>query len=236
MGAVVFAAIVVAWRRGTLVRVRFFALSHLSDRAWSLPGLASRMETSWNRRVETFASQDVEPGDVVMVGDSITEGGDWPALLPGVRVHNQGIGGDDTDGVLRRVDLFADRRPAKVFLMIGTNDIGKGGNSTDVIVANVARIVERIRAASPGTEVYVQSVLPRIPRRREQVTSVNRGIGVCARERGATWIDLVPVFDRGDGQLRPELTLDSLHLNADGYRRWAEVLAPYLAGSRAAST
>ena len=97
-------------------------------------------------------------------------------------VHNQGIGGDDTAGVLRRLALVTDRRPGKVFLMIGTNDIGKGVSSVGEIVDNVAAIVDQIRTDSPTTEVYVQSVLPRLRRRADQVGSVNRGIETVAHD------------------------------------------------------
>ena len=120
------------WRSGFLTRQ--VVLPAVADHAWQLPGLAGRWIARYNRRVELFASYDVQPGDVVMLGDSITEGADWPALFPGVRIHNQGIGGDDTDGVLRRLALVTDRRPGKVFVMIGTNDIGKGVHSVDEIV------------------------------------------------------------------------------------------------------
>ena len=202
---------------------------NLADRAWAIPGLSAVMARQWRRRVEAFASYDMRPGDVVMLGDSITEGANWEALFPLVRVHNHGIGGDDTAGVLRRLALVTDRRPGKVFLMIGTNDIGKGVSSVGEIVDNVAAIVDQIRTDSSTTEVYVQSVLPRLRRRADQVGSVNRGIETVARDGGATWIDLRSIFDRGDGGMNLRLAPDSLHPNAEGYRRWAEFIAPFLA-------
>ena len=148
--------------------------------------------------------------------------------FPGFAIHNQGIGGDDTDGVLRRLALVTDRRPGKVFVMIGTNDIGKGAHSVDEIVRNIATIVDRIRADSPTTEIYLQSVLPRVRRRADQVSGVNRGVEALARDRGATWIDLRPIFDQGDGAMNLDLAPDALHPNREGNRRWAEFLAPHV--------
>ena len=171
------------WRSGFLRHAREAVLPTVADHTWQLPGLAGLMERGYNRRVELFASYDVQPGDVVMLGDSITEGADWPALFPRVRIHNQGIGGDDTEGVLRRLALVTDRRPGKVFVMIGTNDLGKGVRSADEIVRNIATIVDQIRADSPTTKIYLQSVLPRLRRRADQVSSVNRGIETLAQER-----------------------------------------------------
>ena len=228
VGVVLTGAAVAVWRSGLLSRVRQAVLPAVADHAWQLPGLAGLMERGYNRRVELFASYDVQPGDVVMLGDSITEGADWPALLPGVRIHNHGIGGDDTDGVLRRLALVTDRRPGKVFVMIGTNDIGKGVHSVDEIVVNIATIVDQIRTDSPTTEIYLQSVLPRVRRRADQVNGVNRGVEALARDGGATWIDLRPIFDQGDGAMNLDLAPDALHPNREGNRRWAEFLAPHV--------
>ena len=123
---------------------------------------------------------------------------------------------------------LTDARPGKVFVMIGTNDIGKGVHSVDEIVHNVATIVDRIRADSPTTEIYLQSVLPRLRHRAEQVDGVNRGIEALAEDRGATWIDLGPIFDLGDGAMDLSLAPDALHPNAEGNRRWAEYLARFV--------
>ena len=62
-------------------------------------------------------------------------------------------------------------RPSKVFLKIGTNDLGTGVPE-DEIVANLAEILDRIAAESPGTGVYVQSVLPRQASYRERIESL----------------------------------------------------------------
>jgi lysophospholipase L1-like esterase len=228
IGVALAGGVVAIWRSGFLTRARQVLLPAVADHAWQLPGLAPLMARGYNRRVKLFAAYDVQPGDVVMLGDSITEGADWPTLFPGVRVHNEGIGGDDTDGVLRRLALVTDRRPSKVFVMIGTNDIGKGIHSVDEIVNNIATIVDQIGADSPTTEIYLQSVLPRLRRRADQVSSVNRGIETVARDRGATWIDLRPIFDLGDGGMNLRLAPDALHPNVEGNRRWAEFLTPFV--------
>ena len=89
-------------RAGT--RAARFALPRLADRAWTLPVLPAVIDRQWEKKMQ--------PGDVVMLGDSITEGADWAALLPQTRVHNHGIGGDDTVGVLRRLDLVTRAQPA----------------------------------------------------------------------------------------------------------------------------
>jgi lysophospholipase L1-like esterase len=231
VAVVVVGAVLAAWRSGWLARRLQRILPEIADRAWAIPGLGMLMARGWQQRVKAFASYEMQAGDVVMLGDSITAGADWEALLPGVRVHNHGIGGDDTDGVLRRLTLVTDSRPGTVFLMIGTNDIGKGVHSVGEIVDNVATIVDRIGSDSPTTEIHVQSVLPRLHRRADQVARVNQGIETVARDRGVTWIDLRPIFDRGDGGMDLRLAPDALHPNAEGNRRWAEFIAPFCGGA-----
>src|SRR5207244_10058498 len=66
-----------------------------------------------------FFRQIVGDADVVMLGDSITEGMDWRELFPDVRILNRGIAGDTSAGVLNRLDEVIARHPKMVFLMIG---------------------------------------------------------------------------------------------------------------------
>ncbi len=62
--------------------------------------------------------------DIVMLGDSLTEWGNWHELVPEFRVINRGIAGDTSFGVLGRLQEVIDRRPKVVFVMVGTNDLG----------------------------------------------------------------------------------------------------------------
>ena len=48
-------------------------------------------------RISMFDSYPIRQGDVVFLGDSITEGGEWNEMFPERRVRNRGIGGDRTD-------------------------------------------------------------------------------------------------------------------------------------------
>ena len=211
-------------RAGT--RAARFALPRLADRAWTLPLVPILIDRQWEQKRADLARLEMQPGDVVMLGDSITEGGDWATLFPRTQVHNHGIGGDDTVGVLRRLDLVTRAQPAKVFLMIGTNDLGKGTLTIDEIVANVEEIVTRIRIENPTSELYVQSVLPRWHTRTDDLRRLNDGIESVARANDATWIDLRPLFDQGDGTMDLDLAPDALHPNAEGYRRWVEAITP----------
>jgi lysophospholipase L1-like esterase len=227
MALVVASACVIGVAILQRARVRTFVLPRVSDQAWRLPGLRTAMSRSWERKYRQLQDRKLPRGAVVMLGDSITEFADWVSLIPDVEVHNHGIGGDDTIGVLRRLHLVTQAAPSAVFLMIGTNDLGKRDLSVEEIVTNVAAILDRIRSESPTTDVYVQSVLPRWHTRCAEVAQLNAGIEGLVRERNVTWIDLRPLFDRGDGSMDLALAPDALHPNVDGYRRWATAIEPY---------
>ena len=54
-------------------------------------------------------SESSEP--TALVGDSLTQGGDWQAWLPGEAVCNFGVGGDTTDDVIARLWDVIDAAP-----------------------------------------------------------------------------------------------------------------------------
>lgn len=168
------------------------------------------------------------PSDkVLFLGDSITAAGRWERLFPEVRSSNLGVDGDCSEDVLKRLEPVIELKPGKLFLMIGTNDLGRGYDE-DPIVANVAAILDRLQTALPNCLIYLQSVLPREADYAKRVRSLNRRYAELARERGIAFIDLFGRFDRGDGGLRGALTEDGLHLVDAGYTIWREAIARHV--------
>ncbi len=175
------------------------------------------------RWVSQFEVLGVLPGDTVFLGNSITEGGSWHELFPETNVRNRGIGGDVTTGVLARIDQVRLGQPAQVFLLIGTNDLSIGISEAD-IVANIGRIVDEIHAASPQTNVFVQSVLPRAAEYRERIESLNRVLAQAVAGR-ALWVNLYPLFlDEQDGSIADAFSNDELHLLGAGYAVWRDAI------------
>ncbi|MCK7558035.1 GDSL-type esterase/lipase family protein [Chitinophaga sedimenti] len=62
----------------------------------------------------------------------------------------------------------------------------------------------------------------------EHIAALNEGYRKIAAEAGATLIELNKPFQDSEGKLKKELTMDGLHLNAEGYKLWAGLLKPYL--------
>lgn len=182
------------------------------------------------RWVSQFELLPIGTQDVVFLGDSITEGGSWHELFPDWSVRNRGIGGDTSEGVLARLDQVTRGKPAKVFLLIGTNDLAMG-LPEDEIIGNITAIVDGIRHASPGTQIFVQSVLPRGDDYREDVESANFGIQHAIQDK-AKWLDLYPLMlNESDGSIRDDLSNDELHLLGEGYAIWRDAILTSLVSS-----
>lgn len=184
------------------------------------------------QRMELYNSIPAEPHDIVFLGNSITERGDWQELIPGVKIANRGIGGDITFGVLARLDNVIALKPDKLFLLIGINDIGRFF-PVELIVDNYRKIVERLRMDLPKTRIYVQSVLPLnesvlqydyLKGHKERILQLNTEIGRLAREHNLVYVDLHEVFADGNGDLKRQYTSDGIHVNPAAYIDWVAFL------------
>ncbi len=172
-----------------------------------------------------------EHGALALVGDSLTQGGDWAAWLPGEDVRNFGVAGDTTDDVVARLGAVVDVQPATVALLIGTNDLA-WRRSAEHVVRNVETILVTLRKELPEARILVQSVLPRGHEFADQIRDINRHLWQFAPTVHAAWLDLWPAMALEDGELNPAYTDDRLHLNAEGYRVWLNELVPGLERAR----
>lgn len=183
-----------------------------------------------------FRSYPNSRKDIIFLGNSITAGTDWAELLGNSHCRNRGISGDITYGILARLDEVTEGQPAKVFLLIGINDI-QHNTPDSIIIANYRKIVQTIKTASPRTRIYVQTLLPTNNtftqfknhyNKDEHIAAVNEGIRKIAAEEQITCIELNKAFQDAEGKLDKKLTMDGLHLNAAGYKLWAGILKTYL--------
>ncbi len=194
----------------------------------------------WKDRVGAFKDQNMAWANVVLLGDSITEGFDVARFFPGRRVLNRGIGGDvvgnglapdDQRGVLQRLDSSVfDCAPTDLFILIGINDFNSG-HSIDSLEAGYREMLEKVRKHSPTLRVYVQSLLPtRGPHddKNEIVREFNTRLQKMAGEFNCTYVDLHSLMSDGEGKLKAEFTPDGLHLKDPGYAVWRDQIVKTL--------
>ena len=188
------------------------------------PGKYKELITKWKEEPQSKK-------DYIFLGNSITAGTDWAKLLNLPQAINRGISGDITFGVLERLQPIIDGKPAKIFILIGINDVSR--NIPDsVIIGNYKKMVSRIREGSKKTQIYFNTLLPvnasvGTPRghfgKDDHILHINEEIRKMAA-KNVTIIDLYNQFTDKDKHLRAELTKDGLHLIPEGYKVWADFL------------
>lgn len=177
-------------------------------------------------RFDVMRSLPVDSTDIVFFGNSITNMHEWwEAFGSDRRILNRGASGASSRELLKNIGSVIDGRPAKLFLMIGTNDISGGKTPVDTVVANIRRMAERVRSESPRTKLYIQSILPRREEWKNDSNRVaNERIRRMCDEIGVEFVDLWgPMQGVRDQE---EWSADGLHLFARGYREWCGIIAP----------
>ena len=189
--------------------------------------------TYYEQKVTLFRMLPDTKGEIIFLGNSITDIGEWTEIWQNLKVKNRGISGDNTFGELARLDEVLSSKPEKIFLMIGINDIAKE-TADSIIITNHRKICQRIKAASPKTKLYVQSILPtnadftefkRHQNKDEHIRKVNTALQKTCNEYGLTYIDLYSRFVDATGKLDKRYTNDGLHINGYGYMLWKQILA-----------
>jgi lysophospholipase L1-like esterase len=206
----------------------FLSVSLSAQQSWD----STRRPGSFKIKWEQFRSYPDSKADFIFLGNSITAGTDWNELLGRTNCRNRGISGDISFGILERLDEVTAGKPAKVFILIGINDI-QHNIPDSVITANHCRIIERIKEASPATRIYFHTLLPvnseftqhkNHYNKDGHIHAVNESLKKLAAEEKITLIDLHSQFLDDSKKLDKRYTMDGLHLNAAGYQLWANIL------------
>ncbi|NUN69885.1 MAG: GDSL family lipase [Bacteroidetes bacterium] len=176
----------------------------------------------------------ITSADIVFLGNSITYGGNWSELLGRERVVNRGIGGDNTVGMLHRLQYVYRLQPKLCFIMAGINDLYADA-PVATIVANYTAIIDTLQAhrIAPVIQstLYVNPKWKRAAEKNLQVTELNLRLKELAQQRGLVFIDVNAVLSSG-GMLSEQYTTDGVHLTHEAYARWRELLLSFLSTAR----
>ncbi|MTJ06286.1 SGNH/GDSL hydrolase family protein [Anabaena sp. UHCC 0204] len=161
----------------------------------------------------------------VLVGDSLSLWFPKEKLPTGKLWLNQGISGDTSQGVLKRLSAFSSTKPDAIYVMIGINDLRKGATDKSILL-NLHRIIHNLRQSHPSSQIIVQSILPVRSQRiaNSRIRHINTQIALIARKQGANYLNIHNWFTDLDGNMRSELTTDGLHLSRAGYEVWQSAL------------
>lgn len=210
-----------------------------------LPKLGDRHQLTYEEWLDQLKQEakivaDQQPERLaILAGDSISL---WfpNNLLPTGRTWlNQGISGETSSGLLKRLTLFDRTRPDTVFVMIGINDLLRADTSDQTIVENQRQIIQDLSKNHPQAQIVLQSILPHAKESNwegrdrlleisnQHIKDLNQQLEQMARQEGVYFLDLYPLFANPDGDLRPELSTDGLHISPLGYQTWSIALQVY---------
>ena len=184
-------------------------------------------------RMADFKRDPLKQHSIVFLGNSITQGGKWQELIPEKVVANRGIAGDNTYGILSRLNEVVKSKPEKIFLMIGINDIGNRLWEIALVKKNYGEIIDEIKRGTPDTKIYIQSLLPlndrflvndRYKNKADTILKMNTELEILAMEKRVKYIDLHSLFHQGDNILEEKYSNDGIHLSPMGYTRWVDFL------------
>lgn len=210
-----------------------------------VPELGPRHKLSYQQwldilKQEARVAAEKHPRNLtILAGDSLSL---WfpPDLLPEDRNWlNQGISGETSDGLLKRLDVFDSTKPEIILVMIGINDLIRGVGDEEIL-ANQKQIIRYLRRTHPDTKIMLQSILPHgadeatwegrdkllaIPNSR--IRKLNQELQTIANQQSIQYLNLYPLFANKQGNMRREFSTDGLHLNPQGYTVWRTALQIY---------
>ncbi|MDP4115336.1 MAG: GDSL-type esterase/lipase family protein [Bacteroidota bacterium] len=167
---------------------------------------------------------------IVMLGNSITHGGNWPMLLNRNDVAERGVVSDVLTGFYKRVQEIYKLKPKIIFTEGGINDI-YNNDSAEIVFGNYKKLIEDILMRNIKVVVqstlYVSSKYNHYAEKNKVVSELNALLKQYCKEKQIEFIDLNPLLSP-EGTLKSEFTYDGVHLKGPAYLLWAEQVNGYL--------
>lgn len=172
---------------------------------------------------------------VLVLGDSLSEGfrlnarDAWPTLLAErlrkidshFQVINASMSGSTTDGGLRRLPSYLNRKINIFVLELGINDAFRGAPIAE-IWDNLQTIIDKVRAKNPDAAIVVVGMqFPIQAADDDYVTAFGKMFGEVAEHNHAEFVPYLLEGVAGDPRLNLE---DRIHPNAAGHKILAETM------------
>lgn len=180
---------------------------------------------------ETLPNRAIN-GNVVLLGDSMTEGLAIYGFLP--ETHIVGVNSLNTISALEQVDKVVSYNPDKLFILLGINDIWEG-DSVDEYVDRYKSLITEIKKKTK-CEIYIESLLPvsqyamegNSKISNEIINNANSKIAKLTEELNVKYIDVNSGLKDEKGNLRSEYSNDGVHLINTYYTLWTDKLTAYM--------
>ncbi len=194
-------------------------------------------------------NQNVKKGEILFTGSSLMEQFPVNELLMtnGMDqvVYNRGIGGFTTTDMLQHMEeMVFGTEPSRIFINIGTNDIGSPEYQLEALLERYEEIIVRIQERLPEAEINMMAYYPvnetdKIPegewgktafvtRTNENLNIANAAVENLAAKKGCRFINVNEGLADERGKLKKEYTIEGIHMYANGYQVVLQNLKKYL--------
>jgi lysophospholipase L1-like esterase len=211
------------------VTIFWFAASFVHGQA---PVAPERFEADIKKFEAADRLHPPPQGAVVFVGSSSIRFWKLADSFLGMEAINRGFGGSHMADSARVADrIVTPYRPRAVVVYAGDNDLADGKTPEQVRDA-YRDFVAKVRAKLPKVPIIYIGIKPCESRWKlvDKVKAANKLIVDAQRgDSNQHFVDTFAPMLGADGRPRAELFRDDkLHLNAEGYKVWAELLKPLL--------
>jgi lysophospholipase L1-like esterase len=164
---------------------------------------------------------------IVFAGASSISRGNWSSYF-GIPIENDGVQGRESRDLANAIEGYVASKPDKVFIMIGANNIMN--RHEGILVDDISSIINRIRAASPKTQIFIHSILPVNNNfSNTLIERYNDQIQTLCSNRNVKFISLYGLFKDSKTIIKSNYYLpDGIHLAEAGYQVWANAIRGYV--------
>ncbi|MEN8076017.1 GDSL-type esterase/lipase family protein [Clostridioides difficile] len=188
-------------------------------------------------------------GEILFTGSSLMEHFPVNELLmnKGINkiVYNRAVGGFTTNDLLDHMEeMVFGVEPSKIFINIGTNDIGASNYLLDNLIKNYKIILMKIKERLPETNVYVMAYYPINEvakenkeeweretfktRTNNNIKIANKAVEELAKSMGYKYIDVNSGLTDENGRLKAEYTIEGIHMYSNAYNVILDNMIKYL--------
>lgn len=213
--------------------------------------IQERLKFEQEDRLERFRklNENIKKGETLFTGSLLMEQFPINELLMtnGMNhvIYNRGIGGFKTTDFLEHMEeMVFGTEPSRIFINIGTNDIGSLDYKLENLIENYETIIRKIQKRLPDAEIFMMAYYPvnetdKVPqeewaknffvtRTNENTSIANEAVEKLAQKLGCHFINVNKGLTDEQGKLKKEYTIEGIHMYANGYQVVLDNLKAYL--------
>ena len=172
---------------------------------------------------------------ILLIGSSsFTNWKDVAKYFPDQTIINRGFGGSSLPHMIMYAeDVIFKYNPKQILIYCGENDLTGGPTITaDTIFERLKNLHQLIRSKYKKVPIAYISMKPS-PSREKYLETMQKGNALIKsfmeQQKRSSYIDVYSSMLDANGKVLTHIFLsDKLHMNAEGYKIWQGVIAPYL--------